>query len=146
MAPKRKTSTTPRQSAKRKATSTESETVSKEDLVAAVVQQLKPVIDEAVKQALPPPSLQPEVTEDVDSFSAVMGDAAVTPGEGATPHPICAHVPDKLLNSIRAGYYVNFNELLSVTDVQDISLSILSSGKVELRNKSRLTAISTLDQ
>ena len=146
MAPKRKASTTPRQSTKRKATSTDPETVSKEDLVAAVVQQLTPVIHEAVKQALPPPTLQPADAEDDDSFSAVMGDAAVTPGEGATPHPICAHVPDKLLNSIRAGYYVNFNELLSVTEVQDVSLSILSSGKVELRNKSKFTAISTLDQ
>ena len=146
MAPKRKSAATPRQPAKRKATSTEPEPVSKEDLVAAVVQQLKPVIDEAVQKAIPPPTLQPVDTEDDDSFSAVMGDAVVTSGEGATPHPICAHVPDKLLNSIRAGYYVNFNELLSVSDVQDVSLSILSSGKVELRNKSKLTAISTLDQ
>lgn len=147
MAPKRKSATSARQPAKRRATASEPVPVSKEDLVAAVVQQLQPVIAEAVQKAVsPPPVLQPADTPDEDAFSAVMGDLTATSGEGATPHPICAHVPDKLLNSIRAGFYVNFNELLSVSDVQDISLSILSSGKVELRNKAKLTTISTQDQ
>ena len=147
MAPKRKATKSSRQSAKRPHATSASDLVSKEDLVASVVEQLKPIINDAVQQALPqPPTLTPaESTQPADdSFSAVMGDVADRPGEGSTPHPICAHVPDKLLNAIRAGHYVNFNELLSVADVQDMSLSILSSGKVEFR-KNKLTPISTVD-
>ena len=76
--------------------------------MAAVIQQLQPVIHEAINQALPPHRLQPADAKDDDSFSTVKVDAALTPGEDATPHTICVHVPDNLLNSIRAGYNVNF--------------------------------------
>ena len=76
--------------------------------MAAVIQQLQPVIHEVVKQALPPHRFQPADAKDDDSFSTVMVDAALTPGEDAALHTICVHVNEKLLNSIRAGFYVNF--------------------------------------
>ena len=50
--------------AKQRATLTEHEPVSKEDLVAVVVQQLKPIID-VVQKALVPYTLQPVNTVDI---------------------------------------------------------------------------------
>ena len=71
MAPKRKATKSSRQSAKRPHATSASDLVSKEDLVASVVEQLKPIINDAVQQALPqPPTLTPaESTQPADDLS-----------------------------------------------------------------------------
>ena len=161
MAPKRKitTDSSKKSNAKRSVRASSSST-DRDALVRDVVAELQPIVAEAVKQAmtsqttddLPPPELLKETSaaavEPIDEscLDDILGVGKVSPGEPSAAHPLTAHVPEKLVFSIRAGKYINLAELLPVNDYNDVSLNISSSGKVEVNRRAKMVPITTTDQ
>ena len=129
------------------------------NVVKDVVDELKPFIQQAVKDAVDDTrvassssasasddNFQPDANNSNASDSSVFGDNATSllPSPGET-NPIFLHVPPTTIAKIQDGKYVDLSELLK-SDERDISFNITNTGNVTVNKRSKAIKITSCDQ
>ena len=115
----------------------------KDSLVHEVVQEIGPLIDKAIKEAVAASTKasQPaeEEDEDLEVLFKTKQDESVAAGEPTSLH---LHVTKPLMDRIKTDKYFNLYDLLNPAE-QDISLNIASTGQVTFKQRAKITKITT---
>ena len=155
MAPKRKSSAKSQPATKLKSTVSTIDNL-RSEVVIDVIQGIQPMLIQAVKEAVTDAtSNTSQPCLDVLSESAPYEDDSdlnimfiqheIISSWGEISNPLHLHLSQSLLDKIKQGKYVNLAELLNPDD-RIISLNISSGGRLEVRNRIKVSPITSCDQ